>query len=88
MDGQSVMFQTQRQCFAILSVVYASEYPITLETIAFQVRKPFNWNLGNLVDQLVLTGHLQIHIYDGIVNYCKPSSPRLLLPLPYFYLFD
>ena len=93
MDNQNIVrdeiAQIQELFFAILNVIYESDYPITLETIAYQIKQPCTSKLAYALSGLVATGHISVKILDGIVNYCKPTSLHFpLLPMPYYRMFD
>ena len=86
---QTQMVERQQLCFDIMNVVYESEYPITLETIAYKIKKHLDNELTRIVNHLVIAGYLQVQIRDGSVNYHKPTSVRCpLLPLPYYDILD
>jgi hypothetical protein len=86
--SQDQIAEIQTLFFLILDVIYASEYPITLETIAYQVQQPPTSKLAYVLSGLVSTGHIRVEIRDGIVNYQKPIvTHSALLPLPYHRMF-
>ena len=87
--SQDQIAEIQVLFFRILDVIYASEYPITLETIAHQMRQPIMSKLAYTLSSLVSTGRIRVEIRDGIVNYAKPTvTHSALLPLPYHRMFD
>ena len=86
---QEQMTINQQMFFNILDVVYDSEYPITLETIAYLTKQPITPKFVDAISALVTSNRIKIHIRDGIVNYQKPATTQsTLLPLPYHLLFD
>lgn len=91
MDNASTQAQiTERQelCFAILNVIYESEFPITIDTIAYKLQRPITSRFAALLTRLVGTGHVRAQVIEGSLNYSKPARPfKSHLPLPY-YIFD
>jgi hypothetical protein len=89
MDESSIQKQIaeqQRLILAILGIVYQSEYPITLETIADNVEDVSTDKLFNIVTDLVSAGSLQVHMSDGNAKYHKPNRVRgPFPPLPFFH---
>ncbi len=80
----------QQQYFTdILSVVFGSDRPLNLETIAYKTKvQPTNRLLPVLI-ALVQSGYLQTSVKDGKLYYQMPTnvySP--LRPLPYYLLAD
>ena len=86
---QEQVRDSQKLFFAILNVVYESIYPITLETISFQMDHLPTSKLAEAVAGLVNAGYLQVHIQNNRFNYRKPASKMSgLLPLPYHRMLD
>lgn len=72
----------------ILGVVYASERPVSLRSIARKVQPVSPHKLLTVVTELVSVGAVQILMCNGCVNYQKPKPKRgPFPPLPFFY-FD
>lgn len=85
---QSRMTDGQKLMLEILGVIYASECPVSLETIAHKVQPVSPHKLLIVVTELVSGGSVQIQICNGCVNYQKPKPKRgPFPPLPFFY-FD
>jgi hypothetical protein len=84
---QAKMNERQQLCFAILYLVYESEYPITIDTIVHKLDRSITAEFVILVAHLIGTRHIRLQSIDGVIHYTKPAmSAQSHLPLPYYQI--